>query len=492
MDITTSLETIIHLIYQGIFYLFIMYIISIVIFLIADNRNPQATFAWMLLFFVFPIGGIIIYFFVGRGRKSFSQQQQLFGEKLWADIQTEIKPLLDRQSKIINNLEQKEKFTYQKKILNLAYHNAHSIVTVHNQLELLQNADQKYPRLMEDLQQAEQFIHLEYYSWNSDEFTEKVKDILLAQVQKGVEVRLIYDRIGTLSISRKYIQDLQAGGVKIYPFSPLTQIHTLGYRNHRKIVIIDGNIGYVGGLNMAQAHLDGGKKFSFWRDTHLRIVGEATISLQAIFASNWYNATQEKLVDAKYFNLEHDSATYSPVQIIASGPDSEWEAIKQLYFLMITAAENYVYIQSPFFIPDLAISEALTTVALSGIDIKIMLTARGPNHSLPYWAANTYIQEMARAGIKIFLYKKGYLHAKTISVDGKFCSIGSTNLDIRSFSINYEVNAVIYDQQLTCQLEQDFLDDLAVCEPFDLETYQNQSFFLKFRDSLARLFSPLM
>lgn len=475
--------------------LFTLYISVTAIFLIMENRTPHTTFAWMLLLFIFPPGGLLIYLFFGRDWKAFSRANKLVKQEIGSDLDQLLTPRLAGQDKEIAKLEQEGKTTYKKKLLKLMRHNSNSALTVHNHLEILQNAKEKYPRLVEDIKNAKHSIHLQYYVWASDSFTEQLKSLLIEKVAQGVEVRLLYDPIGSLlELSWSYIREMRAGGVKMYPFSPIYLFHTIGYRNHRKIAVIDGQIGYVGGINIGQEHLDGGLGFEAWRDTHLRLIGHAVTVLQEVFVVDWHNATSENLSDAIYFPPidPQTKSAYLPVQIITSGPDSQWQAIKQLYFFMILAAEDHVYLQSPFFIVDTSISEALKAAALSGVEVKLMLTPRGSGSQIPYWAANTYIQKLAEAGVRIFFYQKGYFHPKTLNIDAEICSIGSANMDIRSFSINYEVNTVIYDENIAQQLEQAFLKDLDNCVEFNLEEYDNRNFFLRLRDSIARLFSPLL
>jgi cardiolipin synthase len=475
--------------------LFASYIISTVTFLIMENRTPQTTFAWMLLFFIFPPGGLFIYLFFGRDWKAFSRANKLVRQEIGSDLDQVLTPRLPGQDEEIAKLEQQESTVYRKKLLKLIRHNSNSALTVHNRLEILQNASEKYPRLIEDIKQAKHSIHLQYYIWASDPFTEELKTLLIEKVSEGVEVRLLYDPIGSfVEVSWQYIREMRAGGIKMYPYSPIYFLHTIGYRNHRKIAVLDGVIGYMGGLNISQEHLDGGTGFEAWRDTHLRVIGEAATVLQEIFVVDWYNATHEKLSKEFYFPPIDPQARHAhlPVQITTSGPDSQWQAIKQLYFFMILAAEDHVYLQSPFLIVDASISEALKAAALSGVEVKLMLAPCGGGNQLPYWAANTYIQDLAEAGVRIFFYQKGYFHPKTLNIDTEICSIGSANMDIRSFSINYEVNTVIYDEAIAQQLEQDFRNDLADCVEFDLKVYEVRSFFLKLRDSIARLFSPLL
>ncbi|GIV80255.1 cardiolipin synthase [Litorilinea aerophila] len=470
-----------------------LYTLSVIVFIISENRSPQSTFAWMLLLLIFPVGGVLIYFLFGRSWRAFSREKQFVYQDLGRELTQGLGPIIARQEERIREVQQKLGNQYVK-LLELVYNNSFSALTVHNDAEILQDAREKYPRLLEDIRQARHSIHLEYYIWQTDPFTIQLKDLLIEKARSGVEVRLLYDAVGSFrTLKRWYKKELQAGGVQVHPYSPVLRLHTIGYRNHRKIAVIDGKIGYTGGLNIGQEHLDGSAGFKSWRDTHLRLTGEAARVLQGLFVTHWYYATKEKLTHPSYFPPLEEPYRYLPIQIITSGPDSQWAAIRQLYFLMIVAAQDHIYLQSPFFILDASIAEALKAVALAGVDVKVMLAPRGVERSqIPYWAANTYIREMVRAGVRVFFYEDGYFHAKTMSIDSTVCTIGTANMDIRSFGINYEINAVIYDRQMAAELEADFRRDLTHCREFNLREYEEGPFLLRFRDSVARLFSPLL
>lgn len=271
-------------------------------------------------------------------------------------------------------------------------------------------------------------------------------------------------------------------------------MHTISYRNHRKIAVIDGSIGYTGGMNMGRENLDPGPHFRIWRDTRLRLEGSAALALQGVFGVDWSNATHESLLGREYFPTvpqDLDEARLA-VQLCLSGPDSCWRAIHQQYFAMMLGARRRVRVQTPFFILDETVMEALKAVALAGVDVAVMISARGPGQYLPYWAANTFMAEAAEAGVEVLLYEDGYLHAKTVVVDGEVASVGSGNWDIRSFSINYELNALVYDPGVCAELETAFEADRAHCRRFDVDAYRRTPRFRRFRDSVARLVSPLM
>jgi cardiolipin synthase A/B len=470
-----------------------LYALVVSILVITENRRPQSTLAWMLVLFFTPGIGLLIYLFFGRDNKAFSKRSKLLMQDLQGNARPLLSTLLSRQDRELARLS-KESLA-GKKLAMLVRRNSLSALTTRNRVEIQQDAIRFYSSLIEDLKAARQSIHLQYFIWGVDPFTESVKQILIEKASAGIEVRLLYDPQGSQAhVGRRYVKDMRAQGIRMAPTSPRYHLHTLSYRNHRKITVIDGVIGYTGGMNMGQEHLDGGEGFDSWRDTQVRLVGESVAILQAVFMVDWYNAVGENLFQAKYFPTDSAEPVESniPVQILTSGPDSQWAAIRQLYGLMVISARQHVYLQSPFFLPDATLAEALTAAALSGIDVKVMVSARPSGNRLPDWAGHTFIEEIVRAGVRVFLYEKGYLHAKTVSIDSEICSIGSANIDIRSFSINYELNAVFYSEQVAKQLEADFERDLTYCREFDPEEYRKRGTAARFRDSVARLLSPLL
>jgi cardiolipin synthase A/B len=470
-----------------------IYALIIGVFLISENRRPQSTLAWMLVLFFAPGFGLLIYLLFGRDNKAFSRRRKLLMQNLEANALPLLSPILSRQDAELSRLETQS--LGRKRLAMLVRRNSLSVLTTRNCVEIQQNAAHFYPSLIEDIKAARHSIHLQYFIWAVDPFTDELKKILIDKVRSGVEVRLLYDPIGSQAhVGRRYVKEMLAAGIQMAPTSPRYQLHTISYRNHRKITVIDGVIGYTGGMNIGQEHLDGGAGFDSWRDTQVRLIGDSATILQAVFMVDWYNAVGENLFHAKYFpaNAIDPAAGEIPVQILTSGPDSQWAAIRQLYSFMIVSAQRHVRMQSPFFVPDATLAEALRTAALSGVDVKVMVSARPSGNRLPDWAGNTFIDDIVTAGVRVFLYEKGYLHAKTISIDSEICSIGSANIDIRSFSINYELNAVFYSRQIARELERDFELDLHDCSEFDPEVYRDRGTSIRFRDSVARLLSPLL
>jgi len=475
-----------------------IYLAVVVIFIIMENRDTSSTLAWILVFILFPIIGFFVYIFFGRNWKVVNPRKKNKIKEIQEKTNSIVQQIKERQDSYISDLQDTGFAHDIERILRVSQKNSDALLTIHNSVKILQNGTKKFEALEKDLKNAKKFIHMEYFIWRDDELTRRIKDILIQKAREGVEIRIIYDPIGSLWMTlfhRKYFRQMRKAGIAAVPFfntlSPL-RITTVNYLLHRKIVIIDGSIGYTGGMNMGQEYIDGGGSYESWRDTHLRLEGNSVLSLHASFAINWEEAQYESLFNEKYFTIHTmDEDSRVPVQVISSEPDSYWQPIKQSLFLTILAAKKYVYIQSPYFIPDANLFEALKVIALSGTEIHIMLTGV-PDKRIPYWAAFTYFEELLRSGVKIYHYNAGFMHAKTICIDGQMCSIGTTNMDIRSLHLSYENNVMIYDKDITRQLEEDYKNDLRQCTEFTVEDYKNVSALAKFRNSLVRLLSPLL
>lgn len=479
--------------------LFELYLIFTVIVLLLDNRDPAETFAWIFVFILFPGFGFVLYLVTGRNwKKSYNREgklQQFIAKYLLPIFKTHI----DHQEETIRLMKNKA-VVYQDDLMTLLYRNSHAVLMLANEIKIFHDGKSKFESLIEDLQRAEKFIHLEYFIWRSnDAWGEVLKKVLLKKAAEGVEIRILYDFSGCFfTLSRRYVAELRRAGIQIYPFFNYLsnfRFHTLNYRNHRKIAVIDGKIGYTGGMNIGEEYATGGKRFKSWRDTHIRLEGEAVGVLQAIFAIDWFNTVnQENIFDLKYFaslNDEKNAKRYLPVQIPTSGYDSPWPSILHLYFGMITMAQKNIYITSPYFVPDQTLLMALKTAAMRGIDVKILMTGV-PDNPVPFWAAFSYFEDLLKAGVRIFQYKKGFLHAKVFSSDSKVCSIGSANFDIRSLRLNYEINAVIYDERTAKEADDQFEKDLKHSEEITLLKFNRVSIVARLRNSILRLISPIL
>ena len=469
-----------------------VYAAVIAIFLVLENRSPQSTFAWLFLMLGFPLGGLIIYTLFGRGWKAFSRKNQLHTLIEGTSLVERKAIMVERQPVLLDELSRTRVGEYAR-LGRMLWLSAGAPLTLINRLEILQDAREKYPRLMADLHTASRSVHLVYYEWASDAFTEEVARVLAAKVASGVKVRVLYDPVGSLRmLSRRYVRAMRNAGVEMFPYSPLYALHTISYRNHRKIAVIDGRVGYSGGLNMTETHLSGPAGFSGWRDTHARVVGEAVLRLQSVFLTMWYNTTGENLFHERHFPVPVERSQALPIQVVSAGPDSRWNAILKSYIMLVTLARDHVYLQSPFLILNDSLADAMKAAALAGIKVWVMIAPRGGEGQLAYRAGMTYARELAEAGVRVLLYKGAYFHAKTVCVDSTICSIGSANMDIRSFSINYETNLVVYDEAVTRELEADFEKDIDSCVEFSVSTYDAQPGRKRLLDSVMRLCSPLL
>lgn len=370
-----------------------------------------------------------------------------------------------------------------------------SILTLNNRVKLYFDGKSAFENLIRDLEKAKESIHMEFYIWRSDILGDKIKDILITKAEEGVEIKLIFDGLGSFGkISFKYRKELKQNGIQYKYFLNLNSAVSrmkINYRNHRKVVVIDGRKGYAGGINVGQEYIDGGKRFDTWRDTALRITGDSVMLLQSLFLTDWASSGNEHVKDEKLFPVFHPADIQVPMQVAVSGPDSKWSSIEQLYFMMISNAKEEVWIQSPYFIPNDSILKALQTSALSGVKINLMMTGI-PDKKPPFWAAQTYFKTLLESGVRIFQYKKGFLHSKYLVADTEISTVGSCNMDIRSFHINFEVNTVLYDKKTASQLINQFNKDQLYCEEISLSEISKQGIFQRVRNNLLRIFSPLM
>ncbi len=454
-----------------------------------ERRNPSATWAWLLVLIFIPILGFILYLFLGQDLR----RMKVFAIKIGEDeekIQKQYENLLHLQSYDYAH----PAIIQDRDLIQLHLHNAGAIFTHNNQIEILNNGQEKFPALIKALKEAKNHIHMEYYIIRNDGIGKEVRDLLAKKAREGVEVRLLGDGMGCMMLPKSYYKPiLEAGGefASFYPpFLPYINIR-VNYRNHRKITVIDGKKAFIGGLNLGDEYLGKAKKYGFWRDTHFLIQGSAVDFLQLRFMTDWQFATRSKLpFSPQYFPPKIGFGT-TGMQIVTSGPDSKWEAIRQGFFKMITKAEKNIYIHTPYFVPDNSLTEALKTAALGGVDVRIIIPDK-PDHPFVHWASTSYLSELLDAGAKAYIYTKGFLHSKAVLVDSRIASVGSTNFDNRSFKMNFEVNAFLYEPDVVKKLEQYFLRDLEDCWEMTKENYGRRPIPIRFKESVARLISPLL
>jgi len=463
----------------GIIILNIIFIILLIFF---ERKDPTATWAWLLILTLIPVLGFILYLFLGltpKKRKVFQRKRE--EDELKKYDKKLISAELNERIKNFDHLEQS--------IIRLAFENDLPAGIGYNQLEIYTSGREKFADLFEDIKNAEKFVHANYYIINDDQLGDQFMQLLTKKAAEGIEVRLLYDRMGCRNLSRYTIFELEDAGGEVVPFAPF--VLDMNYRNHRKNVVIDGQIAYLGGINIGNEYLGQSSRFGDWRDTHLRLKGESVDSLQYRFLLDWNFATGSDLLpDKKYFppkEFEGDSA----VQIVSSGPDSKEAEIKSLFLKMIYEAEKSIKIQTPYFIPDQSVLEALKLAAHSGVDIKIMIPDRG-DHPFVYAANNSFVGELLDAGARCYRYTKGFLHSKTICIDSRVLSIGTTNMDVRSFKLNFEINAFIYDNEIAAYHDQIFAEDLEDSKEITRGVYEERGWTMKLRESVSRLLSPIL
>ncbi|MTI46426.1 cardiolipin synthase [Sporosalibacterium faouarense] len=474
--------------FLGLFLTLYTVFIAIVIFM--ESKNPSKTVAWLMVLFIIPFLGFILYIFLGQNiRKKYKYKKKKYNDYKHLSNNVSTQKELLRESGIFKNKGSKVK----SRLINLLLKNSDSPFTINNKVEILTDGVATFSAIIDELEQATHHIHLEYFIIRNDEIGNKIKDILIKKANAGIEVRLIYDSVGCWKIGKKYINEMKLAGIKVFAFSP-TAIpvlsRELNYRNHRKIIVIDGKVGFLGGLNIGDEYLGHDPKLGYWRDTHMKIKGEGVYSLQNIFLKDWEFVSGEYVSSEIYYpKLKYYGEEL--LQLTSSGPDSDWKSIMQAYFTMISNAENRIWIETPYLVPGESITTALMAAALSGVDVRVIIPNK-PDHLLVYWASRGNVEDLLRAGVKVYTYEKGFIHSKVLLVDGSAATVGSANLDIRSLEINFEVNSFIYDEDVINRLEDDFKNDLKHSNEILLEEFSKRSIFEKFKESLGVLFSPLL
>lgn len=475
-------------------YIVILLDIAFIIYmLVLENRDPAKTLAWILIFLLFPVFGWFAYIFFGmdyRKNKIFRLGSKISETNFQKLFHREI----NEQKNHITSLKNRGLSTEEHRLMNMLLNASNAPLTTGNSMQILYTGKEKFDILYDDILHAKKSIYVEYYILSSDPLGKKFIDLLIKKKKENLDVKILVDAIGALGkLKHADVRRLRRNGVEFkYSFDPSFKGYKFNYRNHRKIVVIDETIGYMGGMNLSEEYLTGGKKFDSWSDLHFKFKGPSVHMLLLIFANDWWNVTREEI------RVKHEKLLSSslfgkgvPMQIVASGPDSKQYSIKELYFSMIMAAKKRIFIVTPFFIPDQSMLSAIKNASLSGIDVTILITGH-PNERLPFWAAETYFAELLNYNIKIYKYNAGYLHTKSIVVDDEYFTIGSANMDIRSYILNYEVNAVIYDSTISKKLLKRFNEDLKKSSLVTLDDLMNKHIFLRLRDSLTRLLSPLL
>lgn len=463
--------------------------ISAAFIVLFKNINPIKTLSYIIILVFLPFFGLVVYYFFGqeyRKNKIFNRKH-ILNKKVVKEINKELE--LNRTEK----KELKEVLDDKVKLVKLLYSNDESPLTLNNEVKILKNGEEKFKYLLKDLKNAKHHIHLEYYIFIDDEIGSQVIEIICNKARDGVSVKVSIDDVGS-KLSTNTKRKLRQSGVEFYFFMPVlfpSFTGKMNYRNHRKIAIIDGIIGYVGGINISDDYVNKQSSSHFWRDTHLRIKGEAVKPLQIHFFMTWNFVSDDSLVISKDYFPEGTFENNLPIQIAASGPDTDWANIMEVLLVAIITATKYAYITTPYFIPNDEFILAMQVAAKSGVEIKLIIPKKSDSWSAKY-ATNSYLQALLESGVKIYRYQKGFIHAKTVVVDDIFSTVGTSNMDYRSFEINFEINALMYCEEQSKELKKHFNQDLKDCEEVTLSQWEKRSNLQKFQESICRLLAPLL
>lgn len=456
-----------------------------------EKRSTNSIIAWILILYLAPYVGFIVFILIGRKMNN----ANMFGFKN-AELNT-FKSYLNKNEE--KNKYNKESLYEKNKDMILALEAMdYSPYRNDNNVSMYSDGKLFFNELLESLKKAKKSINIEFYIFKNDDIGTKILNVLEEKAKEGVEVRLLYDSVGSRSLNRNVLNKLINEGGKVGEFFPswLKFINiNMNFRNHRKIVVIDNNVGFVGGFNVGDEYLGKNSKFGYWRDTHIKFTGSAVNDLNLRFLADWRYATKEEVSLEEIFeaNEENSNSNNVGMQIVSSGPNlSDKYEIKMAYLKMIQKAKKYLYIQSPYLIIDNSISDSLKLAAASGVDVKIMIPGKG-DHPFVYWANLVYAGDLIKEGIRVFHYdKNAFLHAKTVVIDDEVCSIGTANMDTRSFELNFEVSSFIYSEKIAKEQKYEFENDMKMCEELTLEKYQNRSRIVKIKESLSRLFSDVL
>ena len=472
--------------------IFIIYWVVTIVLLIMDDREPSITIAWLFILIFVPFVGVFFYIFFGRDWKVVARRKGWI-QTLKRVEKEEMAPIWKRNAQATARFYEEWGDAIAEPISRAISAENVARVLPASSLELFNDGATKFARLKEDLAAAQRFIHLQYFIWEQDELTAKIVPILLDRLKAGVEVRIMYDWMGCITFKKRELRQLAKAGAIVR--ADVTDLLRINYRNHRKIVVIDGEIGYTGGMNVGQEYIDGGKRFATWRDTHMRLTGQAVAGLEKLYASRWFEQKKdhEDLFQAKYMPAPDPTAveTGTLVEIAAQGVEDPWSAARRAHMVAIGQAEESVWIQSPYFIPDYSIYDVMINAALSGLDVRFMMTGI-PDKPIALWAAQTYYRKLIEAGARVYLYKAGFFHSKTIVVDGIVSAVGTMNMDQRSLKLHKELMCWVFDKGFAQQVADAFAHDVKSCHEVTLDDVLSVRRLKRFRNQAARLFSNVL
>jgi cardiolipin synthase A/B len=466
--------------------------ISMALAVISENRNPSKTLAYLLMFFALPFIGVGIYFVFGE-----NYRKKKIYKKKWLTDQASSEKFGNYMVRLSEQVlaDHMDKIGGNANLVRMLVNDSRLPLSVNNKVRALLNGEEKFPAVIAALETARHHIHIEYYIFEEGQVADSIRDVLIRKSDEGVEIRIMYDDFGS-DLGKRYLASLRDAGIKVEPFYKV-YFHLLAnrnnYRDHRKIIIIDGIVGFTGGINIADKYHNGLSKSRdlFWRDTHLQIEGDAVKLFQYLFFLNWNFCCDEEVDITKGYFPEYNGEGSQLVQVAYSGPDSDRASIMLSYFAAINNSREYVYIATPYFIPNESILDALKKAALSKVDVRMIVPGISDSRIVNA-AAMSYYEELLEAGVKIYLYKKGFTHSKTVIADHSLSMVGTANMDIRSFDLNFEVNAVIFDTGIHNELKKAFMTDISDSVELKLEEWIKRPKYRKMFESCCRLLSALM
>ncbi|ATW28982.1 cardiolipin synthase [Candidatus Formimonas warabiya] len=466
-------------------------LILAVVLVLFERRNPMTILVWLMVISFFPIFGFLLYLFLGqdlRKRKLFILKGKE-EDKLIRTIRYQRTLLYGNQYKFKD-----PRIQQYTDMITLQLASSDAPLSEDNDVKIFAQGEEKFAELLKCIKNAKKFIHIEYYIIRNDSLGRQTVELLAEKAREGVEVKFLIDGMGGIRLPRHFFDPLTQAGGKIAvfypPFLPYINLR-VNYRNHRKICVFDGETGFVGGFNIGTEYLGLSKRFGFWRDIHLKIGGSAVNDLESRFMLDWRFASGEEMPFDDVYFPQQSCRGNTAIQIVSSGPDSKWRPIRNGYLKIIHGARDHVFIETPYFIPDAEILCALKIAALSGVDIRVIIPEK-QDHLFVHWAAMSYIGELLEAGVRFFAYQKGFIHSKMITADGFVSSVGTANLDIRSFRVNFEVNAFIYNGDTAQELDELFINDMYDSREITLEYYNQRPLRAKTKDAICRLLSPLL
>ncbi len=456
-------------------------VISTIVVIVLDNRNPVKTIAWILVLLFIPIVGLVFYFFFGRSqrhvriisRKGYGKLMKKSVAEYQAQESTRLPDAYIRLVTLFRNLNQSLPFDG-------------------NSVRIFTSGDTMLQALLKQIQQARHHIHIESYIIADDAVGRMVRDALAERARAGVEVRVIYDDVGCWHVPPAFFEQMREEGIEVRSFLEVRFprfTSKVNYRNHRKIIVIDGRVGFVGGMNLAERYVRG-VSWGVWRDTHLMLEGRAVHGLQTTFLLDWFVVDHTLLTASVYFPRMSDYGT-AQIQIVTGEPIGMWREIMQGLCMAINGARKYFYIQTPYFLPTDPVLQAMQTAALADVDVRLMIPARADSR-MTHLGSCSYLADVLQAGVKVYMYNKGFLHSKLMVSDDRLCTVGSTNVDFRSFEHNFEANAFIYDMETALQMREIFLNDQRDCTQIFLKSWVKRPRRLKVAESVMRLLSPLL